>query len=159
MKEIKLTQGQVALVDDEDFERLAEYKWCAEWKPQRQVFVAVRHAAISNNKIYMHRQIMDAPPGMLVDHRNHKTLDNRRKNLRICTWSQNAANGRKQSHSSSRFKGVSWYKRFQKWRASIGKDGKDYNLGYFTDEEDAARAYNKAALAHFGEFALLNEVP
>ena len=158
MQEIELTQDQVALVDDEDCEWLSDFKWCAQWRTPRKVFVAARNSGASNQTILMHRQITGAPLGKVVDHHNHNTLDNRRKNLRVCTWSQNAANGRKRLHSSSRFKGVSWYKRFQKWRASICKDGRDHHLGCFADESDAARAYNGAAVRMFGEFALLNEV-
>jgi len=161
MKEIALTQGQVALVDDEDFERvMALAPWYALWYPECQLFKAVRNGK-ENGKpiiILMHRFVLDAPTGKEVDHRNHNTLDNQRENLRICTRSQNMGNVRKQTDRSSRFKGVSWYKRYQKWHVSICKDYNQQSLGYFTDEENAARAYNKAALEHFGEFAYLNEV-
>ncbi len=105
----------------------------------------------------MHRQIMGAPAGMVVDHVNHKTLDNQRENLRVCTQSQNNANQRK-TRGASRFKGVAWHKRTGKWHARIGKNGRRHHLGCFNNEALAAQAYNAAALEHFGEFALLNEV-
>jgi len=162
MKEIKLTKGQVALVDDEDFERVSKYKWYAGWHPRPQSFTARRtnREDSKRTKIFMHRQIMNAPPGKQVDHRNHDTLDNRKANLRICTSAENNRNQRKQRGcSSSQFKGVSWHKRKRKWVAYICPDDKQQHLGLFTDEIDAALAYNIAAAEMFGEFALLNDIP
>jgi len=106
----------------------------------------------------MHRQIMQAPKGTDVDHVNHDTLKNVRSNLRVCTRSQHHANRKKGLGFTSRFKGVGWASKSSKWQARIKKDGKEANLGYFDDERDAARAYNRAAREHFGEFALLNDV-
>ena len=165
VKEIALTQGQVALVDDEDFERVNKYKWCAQWFPSTKSFRASRRKLVrergdgGQERIYLHRFVMNAPRGRDVDHVNHNTLDNRKSNLRICTRSENCMNKLKWNGCSSRFKGVSWSKEVLKWRANIKKDNKQCSLGYFTDETDAARAYNQAALRLHGDFACLNVFP
>jgi hypothetical protein len=107
----------------------------------------------------MHRVILGLPPkNPHVDHKNHDRLDNRRSNLRIVTQAQNNTNRRKRAGTSSRFKGVTWSKPRQKWEAQIQVDGWHRMLGRFATEEEAARAYNQAALAAWGEFAFLNEV-
>ncbi len=156
-KQIPLTQGYVAIVDDEDFEGLAQHKWYAH-RGHGGDFYAVRKTRDTNGEqrmVRMHRIIVGASPGEDVDHENHDTLDNRRRNIRRCTRAQNQANSRKMRGTSSRFKGVSWHKGMRKWQAGIARNGKSRHLGYFDDEHDAGRAYNAAAI---GEFALLNEV-
>lgn len=160
MKEIPLTQGQVALVDNEDYEELSGYKWSAAWHSRTQSYYAIRHSATVNGKrttIRMHRQILGCNPGEKGDHDNHDTLNNQRYNLRRCTNAQNCMNRKPYTGKSSAYKGVSWYKRSRKWHAQIRIGGHDINLGYYGDEVRAARAYNVAAVAHFGEFALCNE--
>lgn len=153
MKRIPLTRGQFALVDDEDFDGLMEYKWHVT--PRRNgSYAAVR--AKSCKLIYMARQIMDAPAGKVVDHKNHNTLDNRRTNLRICTRSQNHMNELPHREGSSKYKGVSWNKACNKWKAFISKEGYIGRLGGFTCEVEAAKAYDEAAKELFGEFAYLN---
>ncbi len=107
--------------------------------------------------MFMHRQIMQPPSDMQIDHIDHDCLNNQRANLRVCTQAQNNANRRK-TRGSSQFKGVYWYASRNKWRANIRVDRQTKHLGYFDDEEDAARAYNEEALKQFREFALLNEV-
>ncbi len=161
MKEIPLTKGFVTIVDDCDYEELSQYKWHVVLMHSSPK--AVRKTPGDENgkqhAIYMHRQIMNAPPGMDVDHINHDTLDNRRStNLRVCTRAQNAANQRKGTGCSSQFKGVSWEKDRGKWRAQITISGKSTYLGLFDDEVDAACAYNAEARVKFREFALLNDV-
>ena len=94
--------------------------------------------------------------GELAEHENCITLDNRRFNLRVASGSQNQANRPASKRSTSGYKGVSWYRNRDKWQASIQKNGKKTNLGYFSDKVEAARAYDKAALEMFGEFARLN---
>jgi hypothetical protein len=109
----------------------------------------------------MHRLIMglaDDDPRQ-VDHANGDRSDNRRSNLRIATQSQNLGNSRKRAGTTSRYKGVSWHKQNKKWVAYIGVDGSLHHLGCFTSEEAAARAYNRAARAAWGDFACLNDVP
>jgi len=156
-KTIPLTQGKVTLVDDEDFEWLNQWKWyhdkgyaaretASRGKPQRK-------------RIAMHRLIVDPPPGMETDHRNGDGLDNRRCNLRTCTHKQNSANSGKSASASSRYKGVSWHRQNRKWQSFIGVNGRRKYLGCFRSEEQAARAYNRAALILFGEFARLNSIP
>ena len=157
MKRIPLTRGLFALVDDADFEWLNQWKWHAQ-KYSRKCY-AVRHDPADHAKvIIMHRLIMDAPDGLQVDHINHDGVDNRRSNLRLCTRSQNAMNERPQRNRSSRFRGVSLFKRNGKWRARIRVSGELLWLGNWELEKDAARAYNEAAKKHFGEFAFLNPV-
>jgi len=155
MKEIPLTQGKVALVDDEDYERVSGYKWHA--------FHAGRtwYARRGNGGPLMHRMILRlAKSTPSIDHINHNGLDNRRENLRICSQKDNLGNRRKTlSPTSSQYKGVSWFSRSGRWCARIGPNSKSGSfIGYFDDEADAARAYNEAARKRWGEFALLNEV-
>lgn len=106
----------------------------------------------------MHRVILNTPPGMDTDHINGDGCDNRRCNLRICTRSQNMANGGKYKikDSTSPYRGVCWHKAIGKWRVQIKVNGRRIALGYFDDERKAAAAYNAAALEHFEEFAKPN---
>jgi hypothetical protein len=161
VKRIKLTKGYETLVDDEDFEELVQHKWfvLSMSSGPRASRKGRGRDGKKSKTILMHRQIMCAPSGMEVDHINHDSLDNRRVNLRVCTHAQNGANQRKQSGTSSRFKGVTWDKSRQKWLAQIMVNRCHINLGRFVLEEDAARAYNRAASTHFGEFKLLNDIP
>ena len=165
MKLIELTQGQVAIIDDEDFERLNKHKWFAMRNPKNEDFYAVRNIKKDGGGykiILMHREIMNAPKGMMVDHIHHNTSDNRKSNLRICTSSQSVMNRRKYKRKcSSIYKGVWLNKRrdnkgLKHLQAGIAVNGKKIHLGFFYNEKDAARAYNKAALKYFGEFAELN---
>ena len=162
---IPLTQGQVALVDQEDYERVSKHKWCALYACKRYddgVFYAVRGTRRGGKQVftYLHRFVLNAPAGLEVDHIYVKdTLDCRRANLRLATKSQNMANQRKaRKPASSRYKGVSWHQHTKKWRARIGVNRRNMHLGLFSSESDAALAYNRAATLHFGQFALLNTV-
>ncbi len=160
MKEIPLTQGYGALVDDEDYEELSKHKWhvaLVRGGP-RAMRNAPRVKGSKRVKIYMSRQIMNAPSGMPVDHWDHDTLNNQRANLRVCTRAQNAANQKKKSGCSSQFKRVYWHKGARKWVAKVEAAGRVQYLGLFVDEVDAAWAYNVKAVKLFGEFALLNDV-
>ena len=157
MKQIKLTQGEVALVDEEDFEELNQYKWCVNKKCYNG-FIAVRNEGKPPHRqtIYMHRAIINCPKGSEVDHINHNPLDNRRCNLRICTKAQNQYNQKPRTGSASVWKGVSRSKKDKKWRASIGYKKRATYLGCFDNEIDAAKAYDKVATELFGEFACPN---
>jgi len=159
MKTIPLTQGKVALVDDADYEWLSKHKWYAY--KSRNNFYAARNV-YKNGKwirlIHMHRAILNLKPGdkRQCDHQKHNGLDNRRDMIRICTNTQNQYNQSPQKNCSSTFKGVTWEKNANKWRARIQVSGKDISLGYFHIEAEAAKAYDKAAIKHYGEFAWLN---
>lgn len=154
MKKIPLSQGQFAIVDDWNYEWLSRYKWYA--KKDKYTYYAVRNSNTKNNKlIFMHREIIKTPPNKQTDHRNGNGIDNREENIRICTGSQNNQNCHR-VWGKSKFKGVSWYKRYKKWLASIGFNGKAINCGYYDSEIEAAKAYNTKAKELFGEFARLN---
>lgn len=157
MREIPLTKGKVALVDDEDYERLSLFKW--HYAESDGIGYAKK-----NNKgkkpalIRMHRLVVGASEGQKVDHINRNTLDNRKSNLRFVTQSQNMMNATIRKTNRSGFKGVCFVSREKKWLATIWKDGKQTWLGYFKDKEDAAQAYNKAALELHGQYAFLNKI-
>lgn len=159
MKEIKLTQGKVALVDDEDFEYLNQYKWHAN--KIGNFYYAVRNAKLAKNSwmpLMMHREIMNTPKGTGTDHKDHNGLNNQKVNLRFCDKKTNAMNRLSNKNSSSEFKGVSWFTKNKNWKSQIQKDGKVIYLGSFKNEHDAALAYNQKATELYGEFANLNNV-
>jgi hypothetical protein len=149
---IPLTRGFVATVDDADYELLSQWKWQAARRGTTTYAVC---DLPGKGKGYMHRIILDAKSGEWIEHRNHNGLDNRRDNLRLCTSSQNHQNQRK-TRGTSRYKGVSWFKRDSRWRATIKQYGRQRSLGYYDAEEEAARAYDRAAREMFGEFAHTN---
>ncbi|WP_061576552.1 HNH endonuclease [Bacillus licheniformis] len=156
-KEIILTNGGVCLVDEEDFYYLSKFKW---HKRKSDGYVArTVYDKGTFKTIRMHREILKPPPELVVDHINRDKLDNRRENLRIATRSQNTANSIKPSTNKSGYKGVHYRKDQRKWRACIRVNQKNISLGQYDDPEKAARAYNKAAVEYFGEYARLNELP
>lgn len=156
MKEIKLTQDKVALVDDEDFEYLNQWKW--HTLKQRNRLYAIRSKGTKpfQKTISMHQQIMEFPKGMHIDHIDGNGLNNQSKNLRICTNSQNLANRNKNITNTSGYKGVSLYKATGKWKASISVSGKLFYLGCYNTPEEAAKAYDEAARKYQKEFAVFN---
>ena len=152
MIEIPLSQGMVALIDNEDLELIDGSSWSVS--RMGNLYYAQRRY-IKGQPSLMHRLITGAPKGMDVDHINHNGLDNRRSNLRICTRSENLANLRnlkKTKASMSRFKGVDWHAERNRWRVRIANK----HIGRFKDEIEAAKAYDRAAVAMFGEFANTN---
>ncbi len=156
MRQIQLTQGKYALVDDEDYEWLSQWKWHADKKGNN--YYAKRNFMVEGvrKNTYIHRDIMNPPKYMEIDHKNGDGLDNRRKNLRVCTKSQNAMNRKSQKYSTSIYLGVSWDKEKKRWRAIIKANGKTKKLGRFKTELEAAIIYNIAARKYFGEFARPN---
>lgn len=159
MKRILLTRGKYALVDDEDYEWLNQWKWCAVVSC-RGIWYAERgtHRNYTPRSIKMHRVIMGCShgDGKAIDHIDHNGLNNCRNNLRICTVSQNLQNSRPRKDGSSIYKGVSWLKRDRRWLSHIWMNGKQKYIGSFTDEIKAAKAYDEAAKYYFGEFACPN---
>ncbi len=155
MKEIVLSQGKVALIDDGDFKRVNQFKWSVG--KQNRGWCAVRKVQRDNKsvKFFMHRFILDAPKGLDVDHINGNTLDNRRVNIRICTRRQNQQN-QLSVHGLSKYKGVCWH--HERWVARITVNNVRIHLGCFFLEEEAARVYDKAALEYFTEYAQTNRM-
>lgn len=161
MKLIPLSLGLFAQVDDSDYGWLNQWKWTAyenhgNYYAHRTVYSKVRQ-----QKIKLHRLIMNTPKGMQVDHRDHNGLNCQRHNMRNCTQSQNQMN--KTAWGRSQYLGVhfSCYKQdgklYEYIKASITINHKQIKLkGHFKTEEDAARAYDEAAKIHHGEFANLN---
>jgi hypothetical protein len=147
-----------AVVDLADLERVRPYSWlvlAVPGKTYAQAWTRDKDGRRRNN--LLHRLVIDAPKGVHVDHINHDGLDNRRANLRLATRSQNQANMRAETMgATSKYKGVSWEKFTQRWKACITVHGKGITLGRYRAEEEAARAYDVAAAAFFGEFACLN---
>lgn len=162
MKTIQLTQGMIAIVDDEDFERLNQFKWRAgvcsrNWEAIRQT----SRREVKRQYIRMHRVIMSPPKELQVDHIHRDdengVIDNRKTNLRLATAQQNSQNRRQRVSSKRRFVGVRPPgNRSVRWKAEIEIEGKKVHLGLFEDEIDAACAYDAAARLLHGEFAHTN---
>jgi hypothetical protein len=145
---------QHTIVDVEDYDKLTKYHWQLYGNESKKYY-AVR---FNDTRITrMHREILNASAGDVVDHRNGNGLDNRKANLRIATIAQNHYNRRKTTRATtSKYKGVHFQRDEKKYRAQIGCKGKRINLGNFNNEIDAAKAYDEAAKLYFGEFAFLN---
>jgi hypothetical protein len=164
MKEIQLSQGYVAQVDDADYPMLMDGpKWHARIDRYkgggiRNVY-AIRSIRLDGKRItqMMHRFLLDVTdPKVQIDHKNHAGRDNRRENLRIASSTENNRNCRMSTRNTSGKKGVTWHKNTKKWRAYIRIDGRNTHLGLFTSKVEAARIYDAAAIAHHGLFAFTN---
>ncbi len=156
-RRIYLDEGLWTIVDLEDYRRFSCFKWYIDGRDGR--FYAVRGKRVGKRnviKVRLHREIMKAPKGLLVDHGNLKGLDNRRSNLRRATYGENNQNKRKRKGATSRYIGVNFDKRSRNWRVRIMYKGKVKWLGNFDDEIDAGKAYDAAAKKYYGEFARLN---
>jgi hypothetical protein len=149
MKEITLKNGQITIVDDEDFEWLSKYRWNISKIKYARGYV--------NGKVEsMHRLILGlTDPKILVDHINSDGLDNRRSNLRTCTSQENLRNMRKH-RGKSKYRGVSWCTQANRWRVSLTISGKRTYHGFYEDEEEAARLFDSLIKDVHGEFASLN---
>lgn len=155
MKYIKLTQGYKAIVDDDLFDYLNQWKWCyARGYAMRRVYTGTGRKNNSGYNVYMHSLVLHPDKGMFADHISGDGLDNRRSNLRLCNKIQNAQNRRITKVNTSGYKGVT--KKNNKWCARITVNRKLIHLGYFNDKKEAAKAYNKAAQQYFSEYARLN---
>ncbi len=164
---INLTKGFVTEIDDEDYSIIKNYSWCVDIKKHNGY--TINYAIAGTKKpdgkrttIYMHRLLMNAPKGVLVDHKDRDGLNNHRHNLRLTDKIGNARNQIKKDsiegrQVTSRYKGVYWSKRDQIYASRITVRGKMIRLGSFQNEVDAAKAYNNKAKEIFGEFAKLNE--
>ena len=171
MKRLPLTRGQWALVDDEDFDFLNQWKWSARWNPRSRTWYAMRTWHIRFSKtgkriqgnMLMHRQILGLGPikkdPRQVDHINHAGTDNRKENLRICNDSNQHAHQRKHmTNTASIYKGVTFARdgRRRPWRAKIGFNKRYISIGSYYTEIEAALAYDAKAIELFGDFKHLN---
>ena len=157
MRDIKLTQGKVALVDDADYDWLNQWKWCLHNK-----MYAVRNVYSDGKRrtIHMHRVILGiTDPKIKGDHKDGNGLNNQRANLRTATSVQNQQNQKRKNTSASKYKGVIFQKNCKrKWCSHIRDNGKRIYLGLFHTQEEAAKAYNEAAIKYHVEFARLNVI-
>jgi hypothetical protein len=158
MQEIPLSKGMTAVVDEEDFERVNQFKWTLQ--EGRTTFYAARNDKSTGKRVYvyLHRFIMGVEDSsIMVDHINGNGLDNRRENLRVCDNTKNQQNRGKKRSSGYKYKGIrKRYKNSSRVSARIRHKGREIYLGTYPTEEEAARAYDRAALDLFGDFAQLN---
>lgn len=152
---IPLLRGGCAIIDAADISIVEKFNWHAH---SEKCGLTYARASIlgTGRKIKMHRLLLDAPNGVLVDHRDGDGLNNRRENIRLATSLENQRNQRLRSDSTSGLKGVTWHKARNKWYSQIRLRGKHIHLGVFDDKQLAALAYDNAARELFGEFARLN---
>ena len=158
-RKITLSDGTVTLVDEDDYEALNQYSWY-KWRSGNNWY-AVRTITVKYPKqqmFMMHRVVLEAPEGVMVDHINGNSLDNRRSNLRLCNNTQNQQNAKLRVDNKTGYKGVTQHKMFNKFQAKIKHNGKQIHLGLHDTVKEAAQAYNQKAKELFGEFARLNEI-
>lgn len=158
MKTIKLTQGKNTIVDNEDYKKYNQFKWCAA--KMNNIFYAERADSSTGKRkiILLHRVIMNAKTKKQIDHINGNTLDNRKNNLRFCTQKENIRNQKIHKNNNSGYKGVFWHELTKKWLAKIMVNYRNIHLGLFTNKTKAAQAYNKAAIKYFKKYARLNKI-
>jgi len=160
MKQIPLSQGKFATVDDDLFDFLSQWKWhfSNTGYATRAQYIGMFNGKCKNKVILMHRLIANPPKGVQIDHISGDKLDNRLSNLRECNHSQNQMNSSQSRNGSrSKYKGIAWHKTRKKWLCQFNKNKKCYFVGWFNEEIDAALAYNFAIVEHFGEFARFNK--
>ena len=159
---IMLTQGKLMEVDDADFAFMSQFMWHAVRdqkmrRPEAQYLARAWHSGKRKTEYAQRLLLGVTDPCTLVDHKDGDTLNNRRENLRVCSYSQNMQN-QKGTWGILGYKGVACHRkpRARKYQGRIQIDGRRISLGYYATPEEAARAYNAAALHYFGEFACLN---
>lgn len=147
---VKKNPRKYTIVDDEDFEKLSQFRWNLTGGGRGHGnYVARRN---DRTPVYMHREILNAPKGMEVDHINGNRTDNRKSNLRLCTSTQNNWNMRLRKDNTTGYKGLRWRADVKSWRVNVKKDGKEIQVGYFKDKKEAIRARDTAAKELYGEF-------
>lgn len=167
MKEVPLSNGDISIVSDIDFDHVSQFNWHVneDKSGYKRVF---RNLSVGGKR--KHKRLareVAARAGLdisrfVIDYKNRNTLDNSRENLRCATNAQNLANSSKcrktsrRTTPSSRFRGVSWVKKLQKWKAQSTFEGRVVYLGVFSDEVEAAKAYDKFVVGKYGEFTNLN---
>ncbi len=156
MKKIPLTQGKVAVVDEEDYAELFKHKWHASQGGRTAYAKRDTRKGGVRRTHYMHREIMNPLPSLEIHHINHNGLDNRKSNLCICTKSRNSQSQIPQKNRSSRYKGVSRHKQNGKWSSAICHNRRRFYLGVFSSQVRAAKAYDDKAVELFGDFAYPN---
>ena len=156
MKQIPVGKNHIAVVDDGDYGLISQYKWRLMRK--LTTCYAITHIYVGRKRTTtsMHRLILGAKKGEIIDHQDHDGLNNRRYNIRLCTSRQNNMNRQKPKNGTSVFKGVSWDAISGKWKAAIMLNNKGKHLGYYLSEVEAAKAYDTAAIELFDEFACTN---
>lgn len=159
-KELPLSQGKIVIVDDKDYSYLSQWKWCYNngYASRGLTAKEKRKLGKKSGRVLMHREIMGHPKGKSVDHIDGNGLNNQRINLRICSCEENSKNQGIPRNNTSGYKGVSWVKRDKKWKAVIYYNGKNHIIGNFDSKEEAADAYDVAAVKFYGDFALPNFV-
>lgn len=163
MKAIKISQGFVCVVDDEDYEKLKSFAWWVTNNKRSRTFYAGTSVGGRKNKenLFMHRLVLGLQKSdkRQVDHKNSFGWDNRKSNLRVVTPRENSLNSRSHIDAKSKYKGVGWDESRKKWIVTIGIElNKNKFLGRFSDEDTAAFVYNEAAKEFYGEFAVLNRL-
>lgn len=158
MKEIILSSRGFTMVDDDDFERFGHLSWNPSPRLYTTYVMKSAWDRITSRAytLLLHREIMEAPDDVLVDHIDGNGLNNQRSNLRLCDKTLNCANSRFRRDGRSQFKGVSWCHTTARWRATIRVRNCQIHIGRYDDDRVAAKAYDKAASSYFGEFARLN---
>jgi AP2 domain len=159
MKTIPLTRGKIALVDNEWFEYLNQWKWfCdAQGYACRWIYSGPKGNRVKT-LVRMHRVVLGVQPGEYTDHINRNRTDNQHHNLRVCSIGENNLNTKIRSNNKSGYRGVSYKRKNKKWCAQIAIKKRKIHIGLFLTSKEAAMAYNQAATEHFGEFASLNLV-
>lgn len=156
MKTIQLTQGKVALVDDEDFEELIKYKWYASKVKTTNKFYVRRNIKIEGGKqktVRIHSVIINTPKGLYIDHIDGDGLNNQKSNLRVCSNAENARNRGANLNNTSGYKGVTWHKRMKKWVVQITVDYERKVYRSFSSKEEAYLAYCDACVTLHREFS------